>query len=69
MAKVFRIIAIIAAIAAAIAGLYVVCKKLLAKKEEDSDEENYVSCSCEQDFIAETVTEEAKADAPADSAE
>ena len=68
MGKVFNIIAIVAAIIAAIVGLYVVCKKLLAKKEEASDEENYVSCSCEQDFIAETVSEEAKAEAPAEGA-
>ena len=59
MKKVFKIIAIIAAIAAAAAGIYVICKKLLAKKEEASAEENYVSCSCEEDFIAETVSEDA----------
>lgn len=59
MKKVLKIIAIIAAIAAAAAGIYVICKKLLAKKDEASEEENYVSCSCEEDFIAETVTENA----------
>lgn len=68
MKNVLKIIAIIAAIAAAVAAICVICKKLLAKKDEASDEENYVSCSCEEDFIAETVSEEAKSDAPADNA-
>ncbi len=55
MKKVFKIIAIVAAIAAAIAGICVVVKKLAAKKEQTSDEENYVSCSCEEEFKTETA--------------
>ncbi len=68
MKKVLKVIAIVAAIAAAVAGICVICKKLLAKKDEASEEENYVSCSCEEDFIAETVAEEKPAEeaAPAE---
>ena len=59
MKKILKILAIIAAIAAAAAGIYVICKKLLAKKDEVSDPENYVSCCCEEDFTSETVSEDA----------
>ena len=70
MKKVLKVIAIIAAIAAAIAGICVICKKLLAKKDEASEEENYVSCSCEEEFTAETVAEDAaKEAAPEETAE
>ena len=55
MKKIVKIIAIIAAIAAALAGIYVVVKKLADKKNATSDEENYVSCSCEKEFKSETV--------------
>ena len=55
MKKVIKIIAIIAAIAAAIAGICVIVKKLMDKKNETSDEENYVSCSCEEEFTSETT--------------
>ena len=55
MTKVIKIIAIIAAIAAAIAGICIIVKKLTEKKNETSDEENYVSCSCEEEFSSETV--------------
>lgn len=56
MKKVLKIIAIIAAIAAAIAGICLVVKKLAAKKQATSSgEENYVSCSCEEEFSSETI--------------
>ena len=53
-----KIIAIIIAIAAAIAGIYVAVTKLIEKKKikNADDRENFVSCSCEDvDFISETV--------------
>lgn len=50
-----KVIAIIAAIAAALAGICIIVKKLKAKKNVASDEENYVSCSCEKEFTSETV--------------
>lgn len=55
MKKIVKIIAIIAAIAAAVAGIIVIVKKLTEKKNETSGEENYVSCSCEEEFSSETV--------------
>ena len=55
MNKIVKIVAIVAAIAAALAGIYVIVKKLSEKKNETSDEENYVSCSCEKEFASETV--------------
>lgn len=56
MKKVLKIIAIIAAIAAAIAGICLVVKKLAEKKQATSSgEENYVSCSCEEEFSSETI--------------
>lgn len=56
--KVLKVVAIISAIAAAIAGIYVAVTKLIEKKNaKDADSrENYVSCSCfDADFISETV--------------
>ncbi len=56
--KIFKILGIITAIAAAIAGIYVVVKKLCAKKCDkcEDDKENYVSCSCcDADFVSEQV--------------
>lgn len=45
--KIFKIVAIIVAIAAAVAGVYFAVKKFLdSKKCDDNAEENYVSCSC-----------------------
>lgn len=45
--KTLKIIAVIVAIAAAAAGIYIAVKKFLdSKKETGCDEENYVSCSC-----------------------
>ena len=56
MAKVLKIVAICVAVAAAIAGIIVIVKKLADKKKATtSDEENYVSCSCEEEFSAETT--------------
>ena len=55
MKKICKIIAIIIAVAAAIAGIYVVVTKFLNKKQSTSDEENYVSCSCEEDFTSEKI--------------
>ena len=56
MAKVIKIIAICVAVAAAIAGIIVIVKKIADKKKATScDEENYVSCSCEEEFSAETT--------------
>lgn len=55
MKKVLKVIAIIAAIAAAIAGIYVVVTKLINKKQNKTDEENYVSCSCDEEFSSETI--------------
>lgn len=56
--KIFKIVGIIAAIAAAIAGIYVLVKKLCEKKcvKCEDDKENYVSCSCcDADFVSEQV--------------
>ncbi|MBR5826464.1 MAG: hypothetical protein IKY78_05205 [Clostridia bacterium] len=56
--KIVKIVAIIIAIAAAIAGIYVAVTKLIEKKKikNADDRENFVSCSCEDvDFISETV--------------
>ena len=70
MKKICKIVAIIIAIAAAIAGIYVVVTKFINKKQSASDEENYVSCSCEEEFQAETVAEDAAKDAaPEEKAE
>ena len=55
MKKICKIIAIIIAVAAAIAGIYVVVTKFINKKQSASDEENYVSCSCEEDFTSEKI--------------
>jgi hypothetical protein len=56
MAKVIKIIAICVAVAAAIAGIIVIVKKIADKKKATScEEENYVSCSCEEEFSAETT--------------
>ena len=56
MAKVIKIVAICVAVAAAIAGIIVIVKKIADKKKATTDgEENYVSCSCEEEFSAETT--------------
>ncbi|NMP37472.1 MAG: hypothetical protein GX051_05030 [Clostridiales bacterium] len=57
MKKLFKVLAILAAIAGAIAAAYVVITKIKEKNAPKGyDEENYVSCSClDDDFISETV--------------
>lgn len=45
--KVIKVVAIVLAVAAAIAGIYFAVKKFLDKKKAAADEEaNFVSCSC-----------------------
>ncbi len=56
--KVAKIVSVIVAVAAAIAGIYVLVTKLCAKKNEKcvDEKENYVSCSClDADFVSEQV--------------
>jgi len=47
--KVLKIIGIIAAIAAAVAGVYLLVTKLLERKNSEPGEVDYVSCSCLED--------------------
>lgn len=51
MKKVLKVVGIIAAIAAAAAGVYFLVKKIQEKKalKENSDLESFVSCSCLDD--------------------
>ena len=56
--KILKIVAIVVAVAAAIAGIYVAVTKIIEKKKikNADDRENFVSCSCDDvDFISETV--------------
>ena len=56
--KILKIFTIIAAVSAAIAGIYVAITKLIEKKNAKNADsrENYVSCSCfDADFISETA--------------
>ncbi len=56
--KIAKIVAIIVAVAAAIAGIYFAVTKIIEKKKAKNadDRENFVSCSCfDADFISETV--------------
>ncbi len=56
--KALKIIAIIAAVAGALFGAYVLVKKYVDSKKVviGNDSENYVSCSCCDDtFVSETV--------------
>lgn len=58
MKKALKIIAIVTAIVAACVAIYFCVSKLIAarKKDDASEEENYVSCSCaDGDFVSETV--------------
>jgi len=55
MAKALKVIGIIIAIAAAVAGIYVAVTKIMNKKQNQTDEENYVSCSCEEEFTSEKI--------------
>lgn len=56
--KILKVVAIITAVVAAVAGIYVAVTKLIEKKnaKEEDTRENYVSCSCfDADFVSETV--------------
>lgn len=58
--KALKIVAIVVAIAAAIAGIYVAVTKIIEKKKAKNadDRVNYVSCASlegDYDFISETV--------------
>lgn len=56
--KIAKVIGIIVAVAAAIAGVYIAVTKIIEKKKAKNadNRENYVSCSCcDADFISETV--------------
>ena len=58
MKKALKVIAIIAAIAGAAFGVYVLVKKYVDSKKAviGNDAENYVSCSCcDETFVSETV--------------
>ena len=58
MKKVLKVIGIIAAVAGAIFGVYVIVKKYVDSKKVviGNDAENYVSCSCcDDNFVSETV--------------
>lgn len=55
MKNILKVVAAVIAIAAAIAGIYVVVTKFINKKQNKTDEENYVSCSCEEEFSSETI--------------
>ena len=56
--KIIKVVAIITAVVAAVAGIYVAVTMLIEKKnaKEEDTRENYVSCSCfDADFVSETV--------------
>lgn len=61
MKKVLKVIGIIAAVAGAIFGVYVIVKKYVDSKKvvignDAENAENYVSCSCcDDNFVSETV--------------
>lgn len=57
MKKFLKVLAIVSAIAAAAAAVYVAVTKFMEKKQRiGNTEENYVSCSCcEDEFVSETV--------------
>ena len=58
MKKVLKVIGIIAAVAGAIFGVYVIVKKYVDSKKVviGNDAEYYVSCSCcDDNFVSETV--------------
>ena len=58
MKKVLKVIGIIAAVAGAIFGVYVIVKKYVDSKKVviGNDAENYVSYSCcDDNFVSETV--------------
>ncbi len=47
--KVLKVVGIIVAIAAAVAGVYLLVTKLLERKNSEPGEVDYVSCSCLDD--------------------
>ncbi|MDD6021777.1 MAG: hypothetical protein ACI4GA_04005 [Acutalibacteraceae bacterium] len=54
--KIFKVLGVLAAVAAFAAGVYTLVKKLCDKKccKGEDDKENYVSCSCcDADFVSE----------------
>lgn len=56
--KIAKVVAVILAVAAVIAGIYFAVTKLIEKKKKKNadDRENYVSCAnFDTDFISETV--------------
>ncbi len=57
MKKFLKVLAIVSAIAAAAAAVYIAVTKFMEKKQRiGNTEENYVSCSCcEDEFVSETV--------------
>lgn len=58
MKKALKIIAILAAVAGAAFGIYILVRKYVESKKVviGNDAENYVSCSCCDDtFVSETV--------------
>lgn len=58
--KILKILGVVAAVAGVVAGVYVLVKKLCAKKNAkcEDDKENYVSCSCcDVDFVSEQPAE------------
>lgn len=57
--QIVKIVSVIVAVAAAIAGIYVCVTKLIEAKQlkNSDDRENYVSCSCPKaEFVSETAT-------------
>ncbi len=56
--KVLKIIGIITAVAAAAAGIYFAVTKIMERKKECDDEENFVSCSCLDDEPVESEAPE-----------
>ena len=56
MEKVLKVLAICAAIAGVAAAVYFAVTKFMEKKQKiGNTEENYVSCSCCDEFVSETV--------------
>lgn len=56
--KVLKVLGIIAAIAGAVAGIYFAVTAFLDRKNCIDSEENYVSCSCDDDICVEEVAAE-----------
>ncbi len=56
--KVLKIVGIIAAVAGAIAGIYFAVTKIMDRKNCVDSEENYVSCTCDDEICVEEVAAE-----------